>query len=67
MTEALIVYGVIGLLWAVYCLGMGYVVSSDKHTSRLLFRGFWLTPIWPLIMLALLPYALHDLWKRAWR
>ncbi len=66
MTEVLIVYGSFGVVWAIYCLGMGYLVSEDKVSSRMLLRGFWLTPIWPIITLVILAYGLQDLWTKAW-
>lgn len=66
MGEALLAYTGIGIIWAVYCLGMGYLVSEDKETSRRLLRGFWLTPVWPVIILVIIAYGLKHLWIKAW-
>lgn len=58
-------YALVSIVWAVYCLGVSYLVSEDKEASRTLVRGFWLTPVWPLVMLAVLLYGLRELWRKA--
>jgi len=63
--ELLAYYIAIGIVWMVYCVSMAQMVSDDERSSRMLTRGFWLTPIWPVVILGLGAYGLHYMWQKA--
>ena len=65
MMELLSAYGSIGFIWLVYCICFSYLCSGDKEISRMLIRGFWFAPIWPLVVAYGLGYGLHLVWLKA--
>lgn len=63
--DHLVGYALVCIIWAAFCLTFSHIVAEDKTASRNLIRGFWLTPIWPLVIAFGVGYVLRFLWDKA--